>query len=531
MTADMRTDNVAAAAGDALAVDMVGISKAFGGVQALKDVSFSAEFGEIHALVGENGAGKSTILKILRGVHVPDSGDISIAGVPLTTHAAEASRQMGVAMIFQEMSLVPSLSVAQNVFLAREALNGIGLIDDRQAERRTRALFEQLGVKIDPRAPVSSLSTGQRQLTEIAKALSQDARVLVLDEPTSALSASETDVLFAFLQRIRSEGVCVIYVSHRMEEVFAIADRATVLRDGRHIITVPLAELTMEEMVQHIVGRRVGAFAWRAHDVDRTATPLLSVTGVSGVEKPTDVSFDLHAGEILGIGGLLGSGRSELARVLCGIDPLRAGTIRLRGTEIRVSTPRDAIARGIALIPEDRVRQGLIPQHDIGDNVRLTVLERICTKGFVDDRRGRALVDDLMGQLRIKATSQDTLVRNLSGGNQQKVVLAKWLAATPDILVLDEPTAGVDIGSKVEIVDLIRAMADAGKGIIFISSELAELLAASDRIVVLNDGRLAREISREEINGWSADLTEPDARIAASEHGLQLAMQQAAGHA
>ena len=513
------------------AVKMTAISKAFGGVQALSDVDFSAAFGEIHALVGENGAGKSTILKILRGVHVPDHGQIAIGGVPLTTHTSEAARRLGIAMIFQEMSLVPSLSVAQNVFLAREALNGAGLIDDREAERSTRALLDQLAVDIDPRATVGSLSTGQRQLTEIAKALSQDAHVLVLDEPTSALSASETDVLFAFLKRIRREGVCVIYVSHRMEEVFAIADRATVLRDGRHVITAPLADLTMEEMVQHIVGRRVGAFAWREHHVDRGAEPLFSVKGISGVSKPKDVSLDLFAGEILGIGGLLGSGRSELARVLCGIDPLLSGSICLRGHEITVANPRDAMAKGIALIPEDRVRQGLITQHDIGSNVRLTVLDRICKYGFVDDRRGRTLVDDLIARLRIKATSQDTLVHNLSGGNQQKVVLAKWLATTPDILVLDEPTAGVDIGSKVEIVDLIRTMADAGKGIIFISSELAELLAVSDRILVLSNGRQVREIGREEINSWSADATEPDARIAASEHGLQLAMQQAAGHA
>ncbi|MEZ5666110.1 MAG: sugar ABC transporter ATP-binding protein [Alphaproteobacteria bacterium] len=509
---------------------MQSISKAFGGVQALREVTFSADFGEIHALMGENGAGKSTILKILRGVYAPDAGTIAVDGRPLAEHTPDAARRLGVAMIFQEMSLIPSLTVAQNVFLAREKLTGLGLIDDVDAQRRTRALFDQLGVDIDPGTELGRLSTGQRQLTEIAKALSQEARVLVLDEPTSALSAAETRVLFAFLRRIRSEGVCVIYVSHRMEEVFAIADRTTVLRDGRHVITARIADLTMDQMVQHIVGRRVGAFARRDHAVDRGGVPLLEVEGLSGAVKPNGVGFALHAGEILGIGGLLGSGRSELARALCGIDPIRAGRVRLRGREIAVDTPRRAIAQGIALIPEDRVRQGLILQHDIGANVRLTVLDHITRTGFVDDRRGRSLVDDLMGKLRVKAKSQDTRVGNLSGGNQQKVVLAKWLAATPDILVLDEPTAGVDIGSKVEIVELIRLMADEGKGIIFISSELPELLAVSDRILILGDGRLLREIDHDEIDGWSADIAEPEARIAASEHALQLAMQQAADH-
>jgi ribose transport system ATP-binding protein len=512
------------------AVAMASISKAFGGVQALHDVDLSAEFGEIHALMGENGAGKSTILKILRGVHAPDGGTITIAGRPLAEHTPEAARRLGVAMIFQEMSLIPSLTVAQNVFLTRETLTGLGLIDDAEAERRTRALFDLLGVDIDPRRMLGRLSTGQRQLTEIAKALSQNARVLVLDEPTSALSAAETDVLFAFLRRIRNEGVCVIYVSHRMEEVFAIADRVTVLRDGRHVATAPVADLSMDQLVQHIVGRRVGAFAWREHRVDRGAAPLLEVEGLSGQAKPSSVSFVLHAGEILGIAGLLGSGRSELARALCGIDPIRSGRIRLRGRQIAVTSPRAAIAHGIAMIPEDRVRQGLVLQHDIGSNVRLTVLDRLCTGGFVDDRKGRSLVDGLMGRLRIKAASQDIRVQNLSGGNQQKVVLSKWLAASPEVLVLDEPTAGVDIGSKVEIVELIRAMADEGKGIIFISSELPELLAVSDRILILSNGRPRREIDRAEINRWTEGVAEPEARIAASEAALQLAMQQAADH-
>ena len=512
------------------AVAMESISKAFGGVQALRDVSFSADFGEIHALMGENGAGKSTILKILRGVHAPDSGTITIGGHLLEQHTPEAARRLGVAMIFQEMSLIPSLTVAQNVFLARESLTRAGLIDDAAAERRTRELFAQLGVDIDPRVPLSRLSTGQRQLTEIAKALSQDARILVLDEPTSALSAAETEVLFDFLRRIRSEGVCVIYVSHRMEEVFAIADRTTVLRDGRHIVTTPMAALTMEQMVQHIVGRRVGAFAWRDRGERTAAAPLLEVENLTGVVKPEGVNFALHPGEILGIGGLLGSGRSELARALCGIDPIRAGTVRLRGRAITVRTPQEAIAHGIALIPEDRVRQGLILEHDIGSNICLSVLDRISRAGLVDDREGRALVADLMAKLRIKAASGQVGVRTLSGGNQQKVVLAKWLAATLDVLVLDEPTAGVDIGSKVEIVELIRAMAEAGKGIVFISSELAELLAVSDRILILSDGRLRRTIERREMERWTAGIEEPEARIAASEHALQLAMQQVTGH-
>ena len=512
------------------AVRMTGITKSFGGVQALRGVDLSVTPGSVHALLGENGAGKSTLLKILRGVQPPDAGEVSIYGKVMREFTPETARDLGVGMIFQEMSLIPTLSVAQNIFLTREPRAGRVFLDDRAANREARTLLAELGVNVDPGAPVSRLSTGQKQMTEIAKAISQNARVLIMDEPTSALSTAEVDHLFEFVERIRRDGIAVLYVSHKMDEIRRIADTVTILRDGSHVITAPLATLSLEEIIEHIVGRRVNAFAHRSRRVDRSGPPLLDVRGLSGMGKPRDVSFQLHGGEILGIAGLLGAGRSELARAIAGIDPVQAGEVLIGGRHVPTHAPAQAIAAGIALIPEDRRTQGLILEHSITANMSLPTIDRLSDRGFVSERRARAQVDALIAKLRIKASSARLPVRPLSGGNQQKVVLAKWRAAEPQVLILDEPTAGVDVGSKGEIVELIRALADSGKGVIIMSSELAELLSVSDRVLVMSAGRVVREIARDEINAWVPPGADDADQITHTEQGLQRAIQEAQAH-
>jgi ribose transport system ATP-binding protein len=511
------------------AVVMTAVSKAFGGIRALDGVSFSVARGEVHALLGENGAGKSTILKILSGVQPLDSGTIELNGERITGSSPETARRAGIAMIFQEMSLIPTLTVAQNIFLTREAKSGLGLIDDEQAIRRSRELFHELGVEVDPRARVSELGAGQRQLTEIVKAMSQDARILVLDEPTAALSGAEVEALFGFIRRLKRDGVAIIYVSHRLDEIMRIADRATILRDGKHVITAPMSELTLELIVQHMVGRRTG-FTDMAGDAAPAGETLLQLDNVSGRHKPRAVDLIVKRGEVVGVAGLLGSGRSSLARLIAGLEPLASGEVRVRGRPVRLSGPRDAIDNRIALIPEDRIRQGLVTQHSVASNITLPVLHRLSRFSWVFGARARRLAAEQIKRLRIKTASADAPVRTLSGGNQQKVVIAKWLSADPEILVLDEPTAGIDIGSKLEIVDLIRDLARQGKGVVLISSELQELLSASDRIVLMRDGRAERQMSREELFAGTAGA-DPVERLQRAEHRLSIALQDKRAHA
>jgi ribose transport system ATP-binding protein len=417
--------------------------------------------------------------------------------------------------------------VAQNVFLTREARGSFGLIDDREAERRATALFDMLEVEVDPRALVSNLGAGQRQLTEIAKAISQDAKVLVLDEPSTALSVSDVERLFAFLRRLKAKGVAIIYVSHRMDEIARIADRATILRDGRKVITAPLSELPIETMIGHIVGRHSRGLLDVVRGETLVGEPLLELRNVSGLEKPKDVNLVVHRGEVVGLAGLLGSGRSSLARVICGIDPLVKGEIRIAGKVVKLSSPHDAIDHGLALIPEDRLRQGVIAQHSVVTNITLSVLDRLSRGAFLSNERAHALADEQIARLRIKTASRDSAVRTLSGGNQQKVVLAKWLATNPEILILDEPTAGIDIGSKAEIIQLVRELARAGKAIVMISSELSELLAACDRMVVLSDGRIMDDIRRVDLDGGTGVGDDPVMRLQAAEHRLQIEIQKA----
>jgi len=511
------------------AVRMSGIKKSFGGVQALRGVDFAVKPASVHALMGENGAGKSTLLKILRGVQAPDEGQVTIFGQPMTHFTAQAARELGVAMIFQELSVVPSLTVAENIFLGREPRKFGMLVDHREANDQAQRLLSDLGVDVDPRTPVRRLSPGQMQMTEIAKAISQEAKVLVMDEPTSALCTSEVEKLFVFLKRVSSQGMAVIYVSHRMDEISEVAQEVTVLRDGTHVVTAPMAELSIDGVVEHMVGRRIHSFAWSPREVNRNQTPLLEARSLKGKDKPDDVSFVLYPGEVVGIAGLLGSGRSELARVLFGVDPLLSGEILKKGEPLSIRSPSDAIENGVALIPESRSREGLVLAHTVRSNLSLTTIDDL-TKGLlIDKKRETHMAGGLAEQLRVKTASLRSAVQTLSGGNQQKVVLGKWLATDPDIIILDEPTAGVDIGSKSEIVELIRALANSGKGIVLISSELPELLAVSDRVLIMSDGRIAREISRDEIASWSdanGDPQDDSHRIAGAEQGLQFAIQQ-----
>jgi ribose transport system ATP-binding protein len=504
---------------------MTGISKSFGGIRALDNVDFEVHTGEVHALLGGNGAGKSTILKVLNGVHVPDEGKIFVGDQALTSHTPEASRAAGIAMNFQEMSLIPTLSVAQNIFLTREARDKRGMIDDADSIRRAEAIFDMLQVEVDPTALVGDLGAGQKQLTEIAKAISQDARVLILDEPSTALSVSDVERLFTFLRTLKSQGVAIIYVSHRMDEIARIADRATILRDGKHVITAPLSDLPIDVMIEHIVGKKSKGLADVTRGDATRGEVLLELSGVTGPHKPEDVSFALHRGEVLGLAGLLGSGRSALARVIAGIEPAVAGDIRIKGEKVTIRRPADAIAQGIALVPEARATHGIIPAHSVADNMVMSVVDRISPRGLVERARIREIAEDMIARLSIKTASRDHAVSTLSGGNQQKVVIGKWLATEPEILILDEPTAGIDIGSKAEIIRLVRDLAQAGKGVIVISSELSELLTACDRILVMADGRAHQMLDRADLDDPAQ--TDPEHALQAAERRLQIEIQKA----
>jgi ribose transport system ATP-binding protein len=512
------------------AVKMTGIGKAFGPIKVLDDVTLEVRPGEIHALLGGNGAGKSTILKILRGVHRPDAGTLDVLGQRLTEHSPEESKRAGIAMIFQEMSLVPTLTVSQNIFLANELKTTSGLIDDKTAAERATELFKSLDVDVDPQAEAGSLGAGQRQLTEIVKAIAQKARVLILDEPSTALSAHDVEKLFAFLNKLKAEGVAIIYVSHRMDEIMKIADRATILRDGRHVITAPLSELTLQSIIEHIVGKQSRGLSGIVREDTRRDEILLELKNVSGLHKPRDLNLTLHAGEVVGVAGLLGSGRSAIARLLFGIDAKVAGEIILAGKTVELTSPAAAIAHGIALIPEDRLRQGVVLEHSVADNISLSVFDRISTRGWISQQKWSDLAAEKIKSLKVKTASAAAAVRTLSGGNQQKVVLAKWLASDPRIVIFDEPTAGIDIGSKSEIIQLIRELAREGKAIIVISSELNELLAACDRILVMSDGRLLRDIKRDEFEDSKAREHSAAGDMQFAEQKLQTILQEVRNH-
>jgi len=487
----------------ALLLEMRGISKRFGGTQALDQVDFSLDRGEVVGLLGENGAGKSTLIKILAGVHRMDQGAIFIDGKPVTLQTPQDAQRLGIAVIYQELNLTPNQTVAENVFLHHpQRMNGIlgkiGIIDHRRRERETASLLAQLGITgLDLRRKVGELSVAFQQLTEIAKALALEARLIVMDEPTSALPDEEVDHLFEIIRRLRERGLGVVFVSHRLNEVRAICDRIVVLRDGKNAGALPVNEASDDRIIAMMVGRSIDNLYPK-----RPATPgdvVLEVQGLTRRGIIEDISFHLRAGEVVGLAGLVGSGRTEVARAIFGADRIDKGTIRLNGTPVRIRSPQDARSLGIGYVPEDRKVQGLVPGMTVRDNVTLAVLRQLARAGHVVDRSVlEGVARRYVHELHLRPPRTDLPVGSLSGGNQQKVVLAKWLAVDLKVLLLDEPTRGIDVGAKAEIHGLIDELAHRGMAILLISSELPEVLAMSDRILVMSEGRLVGELSREE---------------------------------
>ncbi|TNM67193.1 sugar ABC transporter ATP-binding protein [Streptomyces sp. NP160] len=479
---------------------MRGVVKDFGPVKVLRSVDLDVHAGEVHALAGENGAGKSTLMKVLQGVHPITAGTIEVGGEPVTIRSTADAERAGIGMVFQEFSLVPSMSVAQNISLGRERRGRLGLVDDRAAEAEARRIFADLGVDLDPRREVGRLSTAYWQLVEIAKALAKDARVLVMDEPTASLAKHELENLFGLVERLTARGIAVVYISHRMDEIRRIADRITVLRDGSVSLSDRVDVLTPADIVEAIIGRRLaGDLVYRERPRDPDAPVLLEATGIASADVLESVSVTVRAGEVVGLAGLMGSGRTEFARVVSGIDAPTGGELCLAGEPVAFRSSAAAQRAGVALVPEDRREQGLVLEHSVSDNLVLPVLDRVSAGPFVSPARTRELTEQLVGRYSIKAADPFAPVKLLSGGNQQKVVVAKWMSTEPRVLVMDEPTAGVDIGTKTEILELVRDFATRGGGVVFISSELPELLAVADRIVVLRGGRTHRVLERHEV--------------------------------
>ncbi len=473
-------------------LSMRGIVKSFPGVRALRGVDVELQSGEVLALVGENGAGKSTLIKVLAGAHAPDAGSIQLGGEMARFTSPLDARKAGIAVIYQEFNLVPSLTAIENIFLGQEPARA-GFVRRGEERRRAAELFARLGVAIDSDAPCRQLTVAQQQIVEIARALAFDARIVVMDEPSATLTPQEVDRLFSIINDLRTRGIGIIYISHRLEEVFAIADRVLVLRDGEAIDCRPVGDVTRDELIRLMVGRRLEEeFPKRQVTL---GPPRLVVRNLTRGRKVLDVSFEIRRGEVVGLTGLVGAGRTETARLIFGADRKEAGVVDLDGQRLDIRSPRDAIRAGIALLTEDRKAQGLVVAQSVRDNFALPNLDRFSFLGFVRRRaEGEALARHV-ASLRIRAASPDQPARNLSGGNQQKVVLAKWLERNCEVLLFDEPTRGIDVGAKVEIYRLINDLAAAGKAILLISSELPEVLGMSDRILVMHEGRLTGEIT------------------------------------
>ena len=467
-------------------LEVSNISKSFAGVHALKDVKLDVHPGEVHALLGENGAGKSTLIKIISGVYAPDSGDITLAGSKVTFSSPREAAQAGIATVYQEPLLFPDLNVAENIFISHQ---GRGAVTNwRQMFREAEGILAALGVALDVRSPARGLTLAAQQSVEIAKAISLNVRVLIMDEPTASLSAHEVAQLFKLVKDLRDQGVAILFVSHRMEEVFEIADRITVFRDGRLISTRPRAEVTPQRAIADMVGREIGLFEPRAPlgqgDV------ILSVRGLAREGVFEDVNFDVHRGEVLGFAGLVGAGRTDIGLALFGIEPATAGSIILKGEQRTIRSPREAMACGIAYLSEDRRQLGLSLPMSIAANISLPVLKRYLNRlGLIRTAQERATAESFRKRLAIRAPSVELAVAKLSGGNQQKVMLSKWLNTHPSLLILDEPTRGIDVGAKAEVHAMIGELAAEGIGIIMISSDLPEVLAMSDRVLVMREGR------------------------------------------
>jgi len=479
---------------------MDGIDKSFSGVKVLDNVSFHLKKGQVHALVGGNGAGKSTLMKILTGVYTRDAGTIEVDGKPVNFSGYRDASNAGIRMIYQELSLIPTLTVAENIFLNQEKKKGNLFLDDRTMVASAQNLLSTFGINISPTAVVNTLGVGYCQLVEIAKALAKEAKVLVMDEPTASLSESEVVVLFDIVQRLKKNGVSIVYISHRMNEILKIADEVTVLRDGKNVITAPSSELTVQSIVNYMMGDKgQKVFGWQKRDYQGSGEILLEVDNLTINNWIKDLSFQVKKGEVLGLAGLMGSGRTEIVESLFGIRKYQKGRILIDGKEVRINNVQKAIDAGLALVPEDRRRQGLILMHSVKQNVTLPLLKDLKRKVFINDRKANLVTRESIEDLQIKTDGINKITQLLSGGNQQKIVIAKWLRRKPKLLLLDEPTAGIDIGAKGEIISIIREFADQGNSVILISSEIAELYAICDRIIVLKKGQITAEFHREDI--------------------------------
>jgi ribose transport system ATP-binding protein len=482
---------------DVPALEMIGISKRFPGVVALDDVSLTLAPGKVHALMGENGAGKSTLIKILAGVYSKDAGTIRINGQEAELRTPRDSLRQGIKVVFQEIALIPEFSVAENIFLERHPTLRGGSIDWKAIRADAAALFDRIGFGIDPSARTGDLPISQQQMVEIARALAHEARIVVMDEPTASLTPKEVALLFTIIRRLTGIGIAVLYVTHKLDEVFEIADTVTVLRDGRHISTMPKTQHTHDSLIQNMIGRRIDNLFPRS----RTAAAgriVLSVSELSTDAKLRSVSFEAKAGEVLGFFGLMGAGRSELAKAIVGFDPIRSGAINVDGVPLRPHSTRTGVSLGIGLLTEDRKSEGLLPELSVLQNMSLASLGALANSGFVNAAKERTTVQSFVDQFRIRTPSLKQQIRALSGGNQQKVLLARWLMRGLKVIVVDEPTRGIDVGAKSEIFALIDRLAGEGLAVVMMTSEMPELLGLSDRIAVMAGGRITAMMTRAE---------------------------------
>ena len=482
--------------GEEALLRMTGISKQFPGVQALDDVHLTVEAGTVHALMGENGAGKSTLMKVLAGIYHAEAGRIELGGKEVHVPDSATALRLGIAMIHQELAPVPEMTVAENIYLGREPVNRLGLVDRATMVRNAQAVFDKWSIDINPRRQMKSLSVAQMQMVEIAKAISTDARLIVMDEPTSAISEREVAHLHRMIASLKSSGVAVIYITHKMDEVFRISDFVTVFRDGKHVATLPAAELDRQKLITLMVGREL------THLFPKEEAPIgdiaLSVRGLTRNGVISDISFDLRRGEILGLAGLMGAGRTEVLEAIFGITRLDAGTISVNGREVRIKAPSDAIKAGIGLLTEDRKKTGIMSVLSVRDNMAIANLDRFSPGGILRKKMIEAACQAQRVALALKTPSLSQLIKNLSGGNQQKVLVSRWLLTMPDVLMIDEPTRGIDVGAKSEIHRLMSGLAKEGKAILMVSSEMPEVLGMSDRVLVMAGGRITAEFSRAE---------------------------------
>lgn len=473
------------------------IDKSFIGVHALKQVNLELKKGEVHALMGENGAGKSTLMKVLTGIYAKDSGSIIYEGKEIEFTNPREAQDVGITIVHQELNMMNHLTVAQNIFIGREMMNG-KLINDRKMNKEAAKLFEKLNIDIDPDETIGNLTVGKQQMCEIAKAISRDAKIIVFDEPTAALTESEIDELFKIIRDLRAKGIGIVYISHRMDEIKVITDRVTVMRDGEYVGTLITKDCSKNDIINMMVGRVIYEDPKQKSNVPENAPVVLKVEHLNAGKMVKDVSFELKKGEILGFAGLMGAGRTETARALFGADKKDSGDIYINGQKVDIKNPMDAVNAGVGYLSEDRKRYGIVLDKTIAENTTMANLENYMTGFFINEKEEKKIAEEYVNKLRTKTPTVDTAVMNLSGGNQQKVVIAKWLVRDCDILIFDEPTRGIDVGAKNEIYQLMSELAAEGKSIIMISSELTEILRMSDRIVVMCEGRKTGELSIEE---------------------------------